>query len=160
MRGLDGSPEEMKAPGGDSISRLVVGPGDESEEERELRIRNLFDSFDISKLGYLESQQIEAGLFPYQKKYVEELVGAVDVNHDGHIDFAEFRRYMDMKEVELYKLFQSIDASHDGALQPEELRVALESAGVDDFLQQNCVVLSSAELHFDLCAIHNAIFKV
>lgn len=148
----------MKAPGGDSISGPVVGPGDESEEERELRIRNLFDSFDNSKLGYLEPQQIEAGLFPYQKKYVEELVGAVDVNHDGHIDFAEFRRYMDMKEVELYKLFQSIDASHDGALQPEELRVALENAGVD-FLQQNWVVLSSAELHLDLCALHNVIFN-
>lgn len=105
----------------------------EGEEERERRIRALFESFDDTNRGYLESQQIESGLqslsFPFQKKYAVELVEACDANHDGRIDFAEFRRYMDAKETELYKLFEAIDVSHDGALQPEELRLALRNSG-------------------------------
>ncbi|KAG0561549.1 hypothetical protein KC19_9G072400 [Ceratodon purpureus] len=106
----------------------------ESEEEREGRIRALFESFDNNKCGYLESQQIENGLqslsFPFQKKYAVELVEACDANHDGRIDLAEFRRYMDVKEAELFKLFEAIDVSRDGVLQPEELHLALENSGV------------------------------
>jgi solute carrier family 25 phosphate transporter 23/24/25/41 len=106
----------------------------ESEEEREVRIRGLFDSFDSSKVGYLESAQIESGLqslsFPFQKKYAVEMVEACDANHDGRIDYPEFRRYMDAKELELLKLFEAIDVSQDGALQPEELYQALQNSGV------------------------------
>ncbi|XP_024376863.1 calcium-dependent mitochondrial ATP-magnesium/phosphate carrier protein 3 isoform X2 [Physcomitrium patens] len=106
----------------------------ESEEERELRVRKLFNSLDSRKCGYLESKQIESGLqslsFPFQRKYALELLEACDSNHDGHIDFAEFQRYMNDKEVELFKLFQAIDVSHDGALQPEELQLALRNSGV------------------------------
>lgn len=105
----------------------------ESEEERERRIRALFESFDDTKCGYLESKQIESGLhslsFPFQKKYAVELVEACDANHDGRIDFPEFRRYMDTKEAELFSLFEAIDVSHDGALQPEELQTALLNSG-------------------------------
>ena len=126
--------------GVEKMQRAVEGEGSregvfalESEEEREVRIRTLFESFDDKKCGYLESNQIESGLqslsFPFQKRYAVELVEACDANHDGRIDFAEFRRYMDDKEAELFKLFEAIDVSRDGALQPEELQLALRNSG-------------------------------
>ncbi|XP_024377247.1 calcium-dependent mitochondrial ATP-magnesium/phosphate carrier protein 3 [Physcomitrium patens] len=118
----------------------------ESEEEREMRIRKLFEAFDSGKCGYLESTQIESGLqslsFPFQRKYVLELLEACDANRDGRIDFAEFRRYVNDKEIELFNLFEAIDVSRDGVLQREELLFALRNAGVqlgdqelDAFLQ-------------------------
>ena len=107
--------------------------GEETEEERDVRIRNLFDAFDSQRTGYVDGKQIESGLrslrFPVQEQYARDLLEACDSNHDGRIDYSEFRRYMDAKELELYKVFQAIDSSRDGSLQPEELRIALNRAG-------------------------------
>jgi Ca2+-binding EF-hand superfamily protein len=36
---------------------------------------------------------------------------------------------VDAKERELYSLFKSIDVSHDGVIEPEEIRIALSTAG-------------------------------
>lgn len=116
----------------------------ESEEEREMRIRKLFEAFDSGKCGYLESTQIESGLqslsFPFQRKYVLELLEACDANRDGRIDFAEFRRYVNDKEIELFNLFEAIDVSRDGVLQREELLFALRNAGLDSLAL--CSVMS------------------
>lgn len=136
----------MSSRSGDSGEGIVGSEraiNQENEAERNERIRNLFDSFDTSKTGYLDHKEIEAGLhkrsIPFQKKYALELLTVCDANHDGRIDFPEFQRYMDAKELELYKLFQSIDVSRDGALEPEELRVALESSGFySSFLSTSC----------------------
>lgn len=130
--GLGVTEEMPKAVGGAGSEAGVLAL--ESEEERESRIRALFDEFDNQKVGYLESKQIESRLqslaFPFQKKYALEMVEACDVNRDGRIDYVEFRRYMDAKEVELFKLFEAIDVSRDGALQPEELHQALQNSGL------------------------------
>jgi solute carrier family 25 phosphate transporter 23/24/25/41 len=113
-----------------------VGLGDvlESEEEREARVRRMFAVLDQRQAGYLDHEQIEAGLaamsFPGRRKYALELLDVCDSNRDGRIDLSDFRRYVDAKERELYVLFQSIDVSRDGVIEAEEMRIALSSSGI------------------------------
>lgn len=104
----------------------------ESKEERESRIRSLFNFFDTANAGYLDYAQIEAGLsalqIPADYKYAKELLRVCDANRDGRVDYQEFRRYMDDKELELYRIFQAIDVEHNGCILPEELYDALVKA--------------------------------
>ncbi|KAF7840212.1 calcium-binding mitochondrial carrier protein SCaMC-2-B-like [Senna tora] len=105
----------------------------ETKDERDLRIRALFNFFDSTDDGYLGYADIEAGLsalqIPPEYKYAKELFKACDANEDGRIDYQEFRRYMDDKELELYRIFQAIDVEHNGCILPEELWDALVKAG-------------------------------
>lgn len=121
----------------------------ETEEERVRRIRKLFDSFDASDKGYLDHADIEKGLkslsISPQYKYAKELLTLCDANHDGRVDFGEFLEYMDDKELELYSIFREIDVSSDGFIIPEELRGALQRAGI----QLSKVELSSFVEHID-----------
>ncbi|XP_077250193.1 calcium-dependent mitochondrial ATP-magnesium/phosphate carrier protein 3-like isoform X1 [Tasmannia lanceolata] len=107
----------------------------ETKEEREVRIRSLFNFFDAANVGYLDYAQIEAGLsglqIPPEYKYAKDLLKVCDSNRDGRVDYQEFRRYMDDKELELYRIFQAIDVKHNGSILPEELWDALVSAGIE-----------------------------
>ncbi|XP_024041562.1 calcium-binding mitochondrial carrier protein SCaMC-1 isoform X2 [Citrus clementina] len=107
----------------------------ESKEERDIRIRSLFNFFDAANSGYLDYAQIESGLsalqIPAQYKYAKDLFKVCDANRDGRVDYQEFRRYMDIKEMELYKIFQTIDVEHNGCILPEELWDALVKAGIE-----------------------------
>ncbi|KAF8408528.1 hypothetical protein HHK36_007684 [Tetracentron sinense] len=107
----------------------------ETEEERELRIRSLFNFFDAPNVGYLDYAEIEAGLsalqIPAEYKYAKDLLKVCDSNRDGRVDYQEFRRYMDDKELELYLIFQAIDVEHNGSILPEELWDALIRAGIE-----------------------------
>eukprot|EP00268_Persea_americana_P048386 TRINITY_DN5107_c0_g3_i1.p1 TRINITY_DN5107_c0_g3~~TRINITY_DN5107_c0_g3_i1.p1 ORF type:complete len:510 (+),score=117.01 TRINITY_DN5107_c0_g3_i1:1073-2602(+) len=106
----------------------------ETKEERELRIRSLFNFFDAANVGYFDYAQIEAGLsalqIPAEYKYAKDLLKVCDANRDGRVDYQEFRRYMDDKELELYRIFQAIDVEHNGCILPEELWDALVKAGI------------------------------
>ncbi|KAE9610184.1 putative mitochondrial carrier protein [Lupinus albus] len=107
----------------------------ETKEERDLRIRSLFNFFDAANNGYLDYAQIEAGLsalqIPPEYKYAKELFKVCDADRDGRIDYGDFRRYMDDKELELYRIFQAIDVEHSGCILPEELWDALVKAGIE-----------------------------
>ncbi|KAK2665970.1 hypothetical protein Ddye_004544 [Dipteronia dyeriana] len=107
----------------------------ETKEEREQRIRSLFGFFDSKNSGYIDYAQIEAGLsslnIPSEYKYGKDLLNVCDANKDGRVDYQEFRRYMDNKELELYRIFQAIDVKHNGSILPEELFHALVSAGIE-----------------------------
>nr|VDD34369.1 unnamed protein product [Brassica oleracea] len=107
----------------------------ESNDEREVRIRSLFDFFDNSTLGFLDYAQIEKGLaslqIPPEYKYARDLFRVCDANRDGRVDYHEFRRYIDAKELELYRIFQAIDVAHHGCILPEELWEALVKAGIE-----------------------------
>jgi solute carrier family 25 phosphate transporter 23/24/25/41 len=127
---------EVAAAAAAGVQAGFTGVGDlvsESEEEREKRVRRMFSLLDQRQAGYLDHEQIEAGLgalsLPARRKYALELFDVCDSNHDGRIDLPEFRRYVDAKERELYSLFKSIDVSHDGVIEPEEMRIALSTAG-------------------------------
>ena len=54
----------------------------ETKDERDLRIRALFDFFDAANLGYLDYPQIEAGLLalqiPSHYKYAKDLFNVCD----------------------------------------------------------------------------------
>ncbi|KAH9328367.1 hypothetical protein KI387_000475 [Taxus chinensis] len=106
----------------------------ETKEERELRIRSLFNFFDATSVGYLDNSQIERGLqalrIPSDYKYARDLFKVCDSNDDGRVDYQEFRRYMDDKELELYRIFEAIDVEHNGCILPEELWEALVRAGI------------------------------
>ncbi|XP_027341184.1 calcium-binding mitochondrial carrier protein SCaMC-2-B-like isoform X2 [Abrus precatorius] len=107
----------------------------ETKEERDLRIRSLFNFFDAGNTGYLDYAHIEAGLsalqIPPEYKYAKELFKVCDADKDGRIDYHDFRRYMDDKELELYRIFQAIDVEHNGCILPEELWDALVKAGIE-----------------------------
>ncbi|XP_074301658.1 calcium-dependent mitochondrial ATP-magnesium/phosphate carrier protein 2-like [Silene latifolia] len=107
----------------------------ETKEEREVRIRSLFSFFDKSSTGYLDYAEIEAGLtarhIPSVYKYARDLLHVCDADHDGRVNYYEFRRYMDDKELELYRIFQTIDVEHNGCILPEELYDALVKAGIE-----------------------------
>ncbi|KAL3696462.1 hypothetical protein R1sor_010538 [Riccia sorocarpa] len=114
----------------------------ETREQRELRIRHLFERLDTAKTGYLDHKVIEDGFYsfgiPAHHKHAADLLRVCDSNRDGKVDFGEFRKYMDDKELELYQMFTDLDANFNGVLQQEELRGALTRAGIkvsDDELQ-------------------------
>ncbi|PWA68624.1 hypothetical protein CTI12_AA304790 [Artemisia annua] len=110
----------------------VLSALNETVEERETRIRSLFTFFDSTNAGYLDSKQIETGLsalqIPADYKYAKELLRVCDCDKDGRVEYHEFRRYMDDKELELYRIFQDIDVQHNGSILPEELYDALLKA--------------------------------
>lgn len=118
----------------------------ETKEERDSRIRSLFSFFDSNNLGYLDSAQIEKGLsameIPSDYKFAKELLSVCDANQDGRVDYQEFRKYMDDKELELYRIFQAIDVEHNGCILPEELWDALVKAGI---------LLPLFSFFFDIC---------
>uniref|UniRef100_A0A0D9VDG6 EF-hand domain-containing protein n=1 Tax=Leersia perrieri TaxID=77586 RepID=A0A0D9VDG6_9ORYZ len=112
----------------------------ETEAEREARIRGVFGFFDAAGSGHLDHAQIEAGLAalhhlpsssPGKGDYARELLRACDGDRDGRVGYDDFRRYMDDKELELYRIFQAIDVEHNGCILPEELWHALVKAGIE-----------------------------
>nr|GEX53370.1 calcium-binding mitochondrial carrier protein SCaMC-2-B-like [Tanacetum cinerariifolium] len=105
----------------------------ETKDERESRLRGLFSFFDKSNTGYIDSVQIEIGLTALNIPFADakELVRVCDANKDGRVDYVEFKKYMDAKEVELYRIFEAIDVEHNGCILPEELYHALVKAGIE-----------------------------
>ncbi|CAA7404949.1 unnamed protein product [Spirodela intermedia] len=124
----------VKKPGPISMEHVLLALR-ETVEEREVRIRSLFDFFDAAGAGHLDQAQIEAGLsalnIPAEYKYARDLLKVCDANRDGRVDYREFRWYMDEKELELYRIFQAIDVEHSGCILPEELWDALVKAGIE-----------------------------
>lgn len=124
----------VKKPGPVSMDHVLAALR-ETKEERDTRIKSLFNFFDYANLGYLDSAQIEKGLaalqIPADYKFAKELLCVCDANHDGRVDYQEFRKYMDDKELELYRIFQAIDVEHNGCILPEELWDALIKAGIE-----------------------------
>lgn len=122
----------VKKAGPVSLDHVLSALG-ETKEERESRIRSLFSFFDSDNAGYLDYAKIEKGLsamqIPAEYKFAKELLNGCDANKDGRVDYQEFRKYMDDKEMELYRIFQDIDVEHSGCILPEELWDALVNAG-------------------------------
>lgn len=46
--------------------------------------------------------------------YIQQIVRAGDVNHDGQLDFEEFTEYLRSHEKRLRLMFRSLDRNNDG----------------------------------------------
>ncbi len=46
--------------------------------------------------------------------YIQQVVRAGDVNHDGQLDFEEFTEYLRSHEKRLRLMFRSLDRNNDG----------------------------------------------
>jgi len=114
------------------MDHVLLASG-ESAPQREARIRALFGFFDAQGRGYLDHALIERGLaalgMPSESDYARDLLGACGADKDGRVEYGKFKRYMEEKEVELYRIFQAIDVEHSGCISPEELWHALVRAG-------------------------------
>ncbi|KAL2643146.1 hypothetical protein R1flu_010733 [Riccia fluitans] len=132
VKGQNVNPQPQVVSGADL--RDVEQALQETREQRELRIRQLFERFDTAKTGYLDHGVIEDGFQSFgiraHHKHAADLLRVCDSNRDGKVDFGEFRKYMDDKELELYQMFRDIDANFNGVLQHEELRDALNRVGI------------------------------
>ena len=142
-RGGCGGPARAGAAAGATMEHVRLALR-ETEAEREARIRAVFASFDAAGRGHLDHAQIAAGLAKLrvpapegepgpgagaEDDYARALLRACDRDRDGRVGYDDFRRYMDDKELELYRIFQAIDVEHNGCILPEELWHALVKAG-------------------------------
>lgn len=144
----------VRKPGPVSMDHVLAALR-ESKEERDSRIKSLFNFFDSANVGYLDYSQIEKGLsalqIPAEYKYAKELLWVCDKNRDGRVDYQEFRKYMDDKELEIYKIFQAIDVEHNGCILPEELWDALVKAGIFTLLSFFPKSWAIDKFHFSNC---------
>ncbi|XP_008677345.1 calcium-dependent mitochondrial ATP-magnesium/phosphate carrier protein 2 isoform X1 [Zea mays] len=142
-RGARGCGGPARASGPEATMEHVLLALRETEAEREARIRGVFGFFDAAGQGHLEHAQITAGLIALRvpeetsgagaeaEDYARALLRACDRDRDGRVGYDDFRRYMDDKELELYRIFQAIDVEHNGCILPEELWHALVKAGIE-----------------------------
>ncbi|KAJ0617558.1 putative mitochondrial carrier protein [Helianthus annuus] len=128
------SPDIKPKPVPASMDAVLTALG-ETMEQRDTRLRNLFKFFDTTNAGFLDSVHIEVGLSAMKirsdYKYAEELLRVCDANSDGRVDYEEFRKYMDDKELELFRIFQDIDVVKDGGIERQELHDALVKSGIE-----------------------------
>lgn len=108
---------------------------DEKANERENRIRSLFDSLDSNGTGYLDADAILRGFLklthlPAHTRYASDLLAKLSTTRDGYIDYEEFRAYVLEKEKELWDLFSEISKSGDNKIHANELESALKAAGI------------------------------
>jgi solute carrier family 25 (mitochondrial phosphate transporter), member 23/24/25/41 len=108
----------------------------ESGAQREDRIRSLFKQLDVNNKGKLDRTSLKKGFqrinHPLQNadSFLDNVMRAADFNHDGLIEYDEFKRFIIETERELRRLFDRIDTSRNGKLEFEEVQYALEQSGI------------------------------
>ncbi|KAI1430893.1 mitochondrial carrier [Xylaria sp. CBS 124048] len=122
-----------------NISDVVTKLGmevTESQDERDARVKKLWEKLDYQGRGELDWKALQRGLrkIDHPLKNADELlkhiIKAVDTNGDGKIQYEEFRTFVEAADHELLHLFKSIDRDKNGKLDKEELQAALHKAGL------------------------------
>ncbi|XP_054800008.1 calcium-dependent mitochondrial ATP-magnesium/phosphate carrier protein 2-like isoform X2 [Prosopis cineraria] len=131
----------------------VLLASQETKEEREQRIRNLFSFFDEEDSGIIDYAQIEAGLsalhIPPEYKHAKDFLKACDADKDGRVNYKDFKKYVDDKEMELYRIFQAIDVEHNGCIMPEELCEAVVRAGIQIGEEELAIFMEHGVITFE-----------
>lgn len=109
---------------------------EETAAERDERIAKLWKSLDATPDGAIDVKGLKKGLkkidHPLKNAdaLLRDILEVVDTSGDGHIQFSEFRTFIEHAENELYQLFDSIDRDHSGSLDKDELRQAFARSGI------------------------------
>ena len=105
------------------------------DSEFEKSIRTIFERLDQEKRGYLDSTQLSKTVQQvssfYPTSHIKDLIQICDSNNDGRVDFSEFLAFFIAKEDHLKQAFREIDTNPDGLLDEQELRQALQKAGIE-----------------------------
>ncbi|OJJ88587.1 uncharacterized protein ASPGLDRAFT_42167 [Aspergillus glaucus CBS 516.65] len=108
----------------------------ESKNDRDQRVDKLWETLGARKEGLIDLNGLKRGLkkIDHPLKNADDMLRsilvAVDTNGDGHIDFSEFRAFVDHTESGLWKLFQSIDRNNNGKIDKADLKAAFSKSGV------------------------------
>ncbi|KAL8912548.1 MAG: hypothetical protein Q9171_002489 [Xanthocarpia ochracea] len=106
------------------------------EQAQDVRVEKLWQTLDTQKKGHLDARGLKRGLkkidHPLKNAddMLQDVLAAVDTDGDGHIQYAEFRKFVGQTEKELLKLFKTIDRDHNGQLDKSELKSAFARAGL------------------------------
>ncbi|PHH83938.1 hypothetical protein CDD83_2759 [Cordyceps sp. RAO-2017] len=122
-----------------NVSKLVAdverGLG-ESQNQRDSRVEDLWAQLDPGRAGELDLKGLQRGFrrIDHPMKHADELLKQimeeVDTNHDGKIQFEEFRTFVEQAERQLFFLFKAIDKDGNGKLDIRELQSAFRAAGL------------------------------
>lgn len=127
-----------------SVSPLTpkVPPSSSSFTSKEDDLKLVFDTFDENREGFITLDELEGllnriGLFVPTKE-MDELVGNLDSNKDGLVDFEEFQEFVrgrergKIGEGDLKEAFDVFDGDGDGLITVEELGRVLRSLGLKE----------------------------
>ncbi|PFH60313.1 hypothetical protein XA68_11159 [Ophiocordyceps unilateralis] len=109
---------------------------EESQYQRDARLEALWAQLDPGRTGELDLKGLKRGLrkidHPLKNAdhLLKQIMNEVDTNHDGRIQFQEFRIFFQKAEKELLSLFRSIDKDGNGQLDMTELQLAFRAAGL------------------------------
>jgi len=117
-----------------------VSPSSSTSKEDDLKL--VFDTFDGNRDGFLTRDELEGLLAKIRlfvpTKEMDELVGNLDSNKDGLVDFEEFRDFVKGRERgmtgegDLKEAFDVFDGDGDGLITVEELGWVLRSLGLKE----------------------------
>ncbi|KAL3962228.1 hypothetical protein ACCO45_003751 [Purpureocillium lilacinum] len=114
----------------------VVRGFEESQNQRDARVEALWAKLDPGQSGELDLKGLKKGFrsMDHPLKNADELLAKVmnevDTNHDGRIQYEEFRTFVEKAEKQLFLLFRAIDKDGNGKLDQAELQTAFRAAGL------------------------------
>ncbi|KAK2593976.1 hypothetical protein QQS21_008335 [Conoideocrella luteorostrata] len=122
-----------------SVTKLVTDAErefGESQNERDARVECLWSKLDPSAKGELDLKELQKGFrridHPLKNAdtLLKQIMKEVDTNHDGKIQYEEFRVFVERAERQLFHLFHAIDKDGNGKLDATELQTAFRTAGL------------------------------
>ncbi|KAH6996961.1 mitochondrial carrier domain-containing protein [Ilyonectria destructans] len=117
------------------VSKAEHGFG-ESQNQRDARVEELWASLEPERTGELDLKGLKKGLrkIDHPMKNADEMLkrimGEVDQDRDGKIQYEEFRTFVGKAERQLFALFRTIDKDGNGKLDKAELQAAFKNGGL------------------------------
>ncbi|RDA92562.1 hypothetical protein CP533_0926 [Ophiocordyceps camponoti-saundersi (nom. inval.)] len=118
------------------MSRPKEREPEESQCQRDARLEALWAQLDPGRAGELDLKGLQKGLrridHPLKNAdhLLKQIMEEIDANHDGKMQFQEFRTFVQQAEKKLLSLFKSIDKDENGQLDMTELQLAFRAAGL------------------------------